>query len=83
MAKRLAPVHPGEFLVEDFCKPHGLSLDRLAFHLDVPSQTIVEIATGQCAVTSDTALRLAQYFGTSADVWLNLQARYDRDRSAR
>ncbi len=71
--ERLPPVHPGEVLLEDFMKPLGLSQYRLAQDLHVSPQ----IVHGKRAVTADTALRLARYFGTSADVWIRLQARYD------
>ncbi|HSN75724.1 MAG TPA: HigA family addiction module antitoxin [Anaerolineae bacterium] len=74
---RLPPVHPGEVLLEDFMKPLGLSQYRLAQDLGVPSLRINQIVHGKRAVTADTALRLARYFGTSANVWMRLQARYD------
>ncbi len=74
---RLPPVHPGEVLLEDFMKPLGLSQYRLAQDLNVPAMRISQIVHGKRAVTADTALRLARYFGTSADVWMRLQARYD------
>ncbi len=76
-AERLPPVHPGEVLLEDFMKPLGLSQYRLAQDLGVPALRISQIVRGKRAVTADTALRLARYFGTSADVWMRLQARYD------
>lgn len=75
--ERLPPVHPGEVLLEDFMKPLGLSQYRLAHDLNVPALRISQIVHGKRAVTADTALRLARYFGTSADVWMRLQARYD------
>lgn len=74
---RLPPVHPGEVLLEDFMKPLGLSQYRLAQDLGVPPLRINQIVHGKRAVTADTALRLARYFGTSANVWMRLQARYD------
>jgi addiction module HigA family antidote len=77
--KKLAPVHPGEILVEDFLKPLGLSQYRVAKALSVPPRRINEIALGKRAVTADTALRLARFFGTSARFWLNLQTAYDLD----
>ena len=77
--KKLAPVHPGEVLVEDFLKPLGLSQYRVARALSVPPRRINEIALGKRAVTADTALRLARFFGTSARFWLNLQTAYDLD----
>jgi antitoxin HigA-1 len=77
MAERLPPVHPGEVLLEDFMKPLGLSQYRLAKDIGVTPIRISQIVNGKRAVTADTAMRLAQYFGTSAAVWLRLQARYD------
>lgn len=80
----LAPIHPGEVLLEDFLGPLGLSQYRLAQDLSVPPRRINEIVHGKRAITADTALRLARYFGTSERFWLNLQSRYDleieRDR---
>ena len=81
---KLPPIHPGEVLLEDFLTPLGLSQYRLANDLSVPPRRINEIVHGKRAVTADTALRLARYFGTSEQFWLNLQARYEleveRDR---
>ncbi len=74
---RLPPVHPGEVLLEDFMKPLGLSQYRLAQELNVPALRINQIVHGKRSGTADTALRLARYFGTSANVWMRLQARYD------
>ncbi len=82
--KRLRPVHPGEVLLEDFLKPFGLTQYRLAKELHVPPRRINEIVHGKRAITADTALRLARFFGTSERLWLNLQTGYDleieRDR---
>ena len=78
-AKKLAPVHPGEVLLEDFLKPLELSQYRVAKGLGVPPRRINEIVLGKRAVTADTALRLARFFGTSAKFWLNLQMAYDLD----
>ena len=75
--KRLAPVHPGEILEEEFLRPLALTQYRLAKGLKVPARRINEIVHGTRAITADTALRLARYFGTSDRFWLNLQARYD------
>ena len=75
--KKLNPVHPGEVLAEDFMKPIGLTQYRLAADLGVSPIRISQILRGQRGVTADTALRLARYFGTSPDVWLGLQARFD------
>jgi addiction module HigA family antidote len=77
--KKLAPVHPGEILLEDFLKPLGLSQYRLAKGVSVPPRRINEIVLGKRAVSADTALRLARFFGTSDRFWLNLQAAYDLD----
>jgi antitoxin HigA-1 len=75
--KRLPPIHPGEVLLEDFMRPLGLSQYRVAKDIGVPALRISQIVRGKRSITADTALRLARYFGTSADVWLRLQARYD------
>ena len=84
--RRLAPIHPGEVLLEDFLKPLGLSQYRLAKGLSVPPRRINEIVLGKRGITADTALRLARFFGNSDRFWLNLQAGYDlevaRDRLA-
>ncbi|RMF01001.1 MAG: addiction module antidote protein, HigA family [Chloroflexi bacterium] len=77
MEDRLPPVHPGEVLLEDFMKPMGLSQYRLAKDIGVPALRISQIVNGKRAITVDTAMRLARYFGTSAMVWLRLQVRYD------
>ena len=78
-AKKLAPIHPGEVLLEDFLRPLDLSQYRVAKGLGVPPRRINEIVLGKRAVTADTALRLARFFGTSARFWLNLQMAYDLD----
>ena len=77
----LKPVHPGDVLAEDFLEPLGLSQYRLAKDIGVPPRRINEIVLGKRGITADTALRLARYFGTSADVWLNLQVRYELDKT--
>jgi addiction module HigA family antidote len=77
MEERLPPVHPGEVLAEDFMKPLGLSQYRVAKDIGVPALRISQIVNRKRSVTADTAMRLARYFGTSPDVWLRLQARYD------
>ena len=79
MTKRLTPVHPGEILLEEFLVPMGISQYRLAKDVAVPPRRINEIVHGTRAVSADTALRLARYFGTSERFWLNLQAQYDLD----
>jgi len=76
-AERLPPIHPGEVLLEDFMKPFGLSQYRVAQDIGVPALRINQIVRGKRAITADTAMRLARYFGTTPDVWLRLQARYD------
>jgi len=78
-AKKMAPVHPGEILLEDYLKPLGLSQYRLAKGLSVPPRRINEIVLGKRSITADTALRLSRFFGTSDRLWLNLQASYDLD----
>src|SRR5712691_8777064 len=75
--KSLSPVHPGEILLEEFLVPLELSQYRLAKGLSVPARRINEIVHGTRAITADTALRLARFFGTSERFWLNLQARHD------
>ncbi len=77
--KRLAPVHPGEVLAEEFLAPLELTQYRLAKSLSVPARRINEIVHGTRGVSADTALRLARFFGTSDRFWLNLQAAYDLD----
>ena len=74
---KLAPIHPGEILREEFMKPRGLSQNALARALNVPPRRINEIVLEKRAITADTALRLARYFGTSAEMWTGLQADYD------
>lgn len=75
--KRLAPIHPGEVLLEEFLAPLGISQYRLAKEVSVPPRRINEIVHGKRAISADTALRLARYFGTSDRFWLNLQSRFD------
>jgi addiction module HigA family antidote len=75
-AKRLAPIHPGEVL-QDLLQESGLTVNALALALRVPANRIGGIIKGQRGITADTALRLARYFGTSAQMWMNLQAKYD------
>ena len=76
-SKKLAPVHPGEILLEEFLDPMGISQYRLAKDISVSPRRINEIVHGQRAITADTALRLSRYFGTSERFWLNLQTGYD------
>lgn len=77
MDELLSAIHPGEVLLEDFLKPLGLSQRQLAQDIGVSPIRISQIIRGKRAITVDTALRLARYFGTSASVWLRLQVRYD------
>jgi addiction module HigA family antidote len=77
--RKLAPVHPGEILLEEFLKPLGLSQTRVGRDLGVSPRRINEIVHGKRSVTADTALRLSRYFGTSPEFWLGLQADYDLD----
>jgi addiction module HigA family antidote len=76
-AKKVGPVHPGEILMEEFLEPMGISQYRLAKDIKVPARRINEIVHGKRAITADTALRLARYFGMSEAFWSNLQAHYD------
>ncbi|MFZ3072157.1 MAG: HigA family addiction module antitoxin [Thermodesulfobacteriota bacterium] len=75
--KKLHPVHPGEILLEEFLKPMGLSQNRLALGIGVHPRRINEIVLGKRKITADTALRLARFFGISAEFWLGLQSQYD------
>jgi antitoxin HigA-1 len=76
-ANKLPPIHPGEILREEFMLPRGLSQNALARALNVPPRRINEIVLEKRGITADTALRLARYFGTSAEMWTGLQADYD------
>jgi antitoxin HigA-1 len=80
--KKLAPVHPGEVLLEEFLKPMGVSQNRLALDIGVPARRINEIVLGKRRLTADTALRLARYFHMSPQFWLGLQMDYDLDVAA-
>ncbi|MCZ7617184.1 MAG: HigA family addiction module antitoxin [Myxococcota bacterium] len=75
--KAHTPIHPGEILFEEFLEPMDLSQYRLAKDISVPARRINEIVHGKRAITADTALRLARYFGTSERFWMNLQTRHD------
>jgi antitoxin HigA-1 len=79
MDTSLSPIHPGEVLLEDFMKPLALTQYRLAHDIGVAPIRISQIIKGHRAISVDTALRLARYFGTSASVWLRMQVRYDLD----
>ncbi|MEE9214608.1 MAG: HigA family addiction module antitoxin [Thermodesulfobacteriota bacterium] len=75
--QKLAPIHPGEILMEEFLKPMGISQYRLAKDISVPARRVNEIVQGKRSITPDTALRLSRFFGLSERFWMNLQARYD------
>ena len=75
------PIHPGVVLLEDFLKPLGISANKLARELRVPSNRIVKIVNGERGITADTALRLARFFNTTPDFWMNLQSHYDLEKA--
>lgn len=75
------PIHPGEILLEEFLKPMGISQSRLAISLRVPLQRIHDLVHGRRGITVDTAARLARFFGTSPELWLNLQRHYDLEKA--
>jgi antitoxin HigA-1 len=77
VARHLDIVWPGEILLEEFLRPLGISQNQLAREIDVPVSRVAGIIKGGRAITADTALRLSRYFGTSAEMWLNLQSQYD------
>lgn len=77
MGDKIAPIHPGEILMEEFLQPLGVTQNRLAVSIDVPPRRINEIVHGTRRITADTALRLGRFFGTSAQFWVNLQSHYD------
>ena len=81
--RRLPPVHPGRFLRDEFLKPLDLSVYALAKALHVPRPRLNDVMLGRRSVSTDTALRLARYFGTSPEFWVNLQACYDLDVAER
>ena len=81
--KLMPPVHPGEILREDFMKPVGLTVNKLALELHVPATRIGEIVHERRRITAETALRLARYFNTNAEFWLNLQTFYDLEVTRR
>ena len=76
-SEKLPPIHPGEILREDFLKPLGISMNRLALALRVPVTRVAEIVHQRRGITPDTALRLGRYFNTSARFWMNAQSSYD------
>jgi addiction module HigA family antidote len=77
MTEKLEPIPPGEILLEEFLNPLGVSQNRLANDIDVPVSRIAAIIKGTRAITTDTALRLAEYLGTSPEMWMSLQASYE------
>ena len=83
MPERLPNVHPGEILLEEFLKPMEISQNRLAREIKVPPRRVNEIVLGKRAITPDTALRLARYFGTSERFWLGLQMDFDLEEVQR
>jgi len=78
---KLSPIHPGEILFEEFMEPLGLNQRKLAQALGVNVTRINRIVKGKSAITADTALRLGRYFGTTAQLWLNMQSRYDLEKA--
>lgn len=82
-ANALPSVHPGEILSEEFLSPLGMSARSLAAEINVTPARVSEIIAGRRGVTADTALRLGRYFGTSAQLWLNLQSNYDLETATR
>ncbi|MFJ2620648.1 HigA family addiction module antitoxin [Glutamicibacter sp. NPDC087344] len=76
---KIEPIHPGEVLMEDFIEGFGITQNKLAVSIGVPPRRINEIVHGKRGITADTALRLAKYFGTSAEFWINLQSHYELD----
>lgn len=77
----LPPVHPGDILKEEFMMPLGLSANRLALALGVPANRITQIISGDRGITAETAYRLAKCFGTSVEMWMNLQSRYELEKA--
>jgi addiction module HigA family antidote len=77
--KLLAPIHPGEILLEEFLKPMGITQYRLAKEIGVPAQRIGDVVAGKRAITADTDLRLCRFFGLSEGYWLRGQARFDTE----
>jgi antitoxin HigA-1 len=79
--KKLDPIPPGEILFEEFMVPHGISQNRLARDIDVNPARVNDIVHGRSAITAAIALRLGKYFGTTPELWLNLQSDYDLRRA--
>jgi addiction module HigA family antidote len=80
-AKRLDPIPPGEILLEEFMRPHGISQNRLARDIDVNPERVNDIVHGRSSITAPIALRLGKYFGTTPELWLNLQSDYELRRA--
>lgn len=76
-ADRIEPIHPGEVLMEDFIEGFGITQNKLAVSIGVPPRRINEIVHSKRGITADTAIRLARYFGTSEEFWMNLQSNYE------
>lgn len=74
---QIEPIHPGEILMEDFIEGFGITQNKLAVSIGVPPRRINEIVHGKRGITADTAIRLARYFGTSEEFWMNLQSHYE------
>jgi addiction module HigA family antidote len=81
--RRLPPVHPGRILRDEFLTPMGISVYELANAIKVPRSRVNDIVLGRRAITTDTALRLGRYFGTTPEFWINLQGHYDLDLAGR
>ncbi len=77
MPRKLPPIHPGEILLEEFLEPMGITRYRLAKDTSMPASRVGKIIAGERGISADTALRLGRYLGTTAEMWMNLQARYD------
>lgn len=82
-AKLLPPVHPGEILREEFMRPLALSSNALARAIGVTPARVNDIANGKRGITADSALRLSRYFGTTPELWMNLQKRYELEMARR
>ena len=80
-AAPVPPTHPGDILLNDFMAPHGLNANQISLALRVPANRITGIVKGDRAITADTAMRLARYFGTGPEFWLNLQTHHDLDQA--
>ncbi|NNM45946.1 HigA family addiction module antitoxin [Knoellia koreensis] len=78
---KIEPIHPGEVLMEEFVEGFGITQNKLAVSISVAPRRINEIVHGKRGITADTALRLAKYFGTSAEFWINLQSHHELDRA--